>query len=72
MPTVVTRLGHTNGRVYLAYGNNGKKIVTIGNDEEMRVWAAVDNDKCVSHLIGGNGLAVCASDDKIFVGMFNC
>jgi hypothetical protein len=72
MTTVATRLGHTNGRVYLAYDNCGQKIVTIGDDGEMRVWAGMDDDKCVSHLIGGKGLAVCASDDKIFVGVFNC
>ena len=42
--------------------------MTIGTDGEMRVWAGVDDDDCENHLIGDEGLAVCVSDKKIFVG----
>jgi len=68
MSIAATRFGHTEGRVGLAYGKNGEKIVTIGNDGEMRIWAGVDDDDCENHLIGEEGLAVCVSDKKIFVG----
>jgi len=68
MSIAATRFGHTDGRVGLAYGQDGEKIVTIGTDGEMRVWAGVDDDDCENHLIGDEGLAVCVSDKKIFVG----
>ena len=34
----------------------------------MRVWTGVDDDDCENHLIGDEGLAVCVSEKKIFVG----
>jgi len=68
MSVAATRFGHTEGRVGVAYGKEGEKIVTIGSDGEMRVWAGVDDDDCENHLIGDEGLAVCVSEKKIFVG----
>lgn len=68
MSIAATRFGHTEGRVGLAYGKDGEKIVTIGTDGEMRVWTGVDDDDCENHLIGDEGLAVCVSEKKIFVG----
>jgi len=68
MSIAATRFGHTEGRVGVAYGKDGEKIVTIGTDGEMRVWAGVDDDDCENHLIGDEGLAVCVSEKKIFVG----
>jgi len=68
MSIAATRFGHTEGRVGVVYGKEGEKIVTIGSDGEMRVWAGVDDDDCENHLIGDEGLAVCVSDKKIFVG----
>ena len=43
-------------------------MVTIGTDGELRVWAGVDDDDCESFLVGDEGLAVCVSEKKIFVG----
>jgi len=54
--------------VGLAYGKSGDKIVTIGTDGEMRIWSGIDDDDCENHLIGDEGLAVCVSEKKIFVG----
>jgi len=68
MSIAATRFAHTEGRVGLAYGKEGEKMVTIGTDGELRVWAGVDDDDCESFLVGDEGLAVCVSDKKIFVG----
>jgi len=68
MSVAATRFGHTDGKVGLVYGKNGEKVVTIGSDGEMRVWAGIDDDDCENHLIGDEGRAVCVSDKKIFVG----
>ena len=39
MSVAATRFGHTEGRVCLAYNQANNKIVTVGSDGEMRVWA---------------------------------
>ena len=39
MSVAATRFGHTEGRVCLAYNQTNNKIVTVGSDGEMRVWA---------------------------------
>lgn len=39
MSVAATRFGHTEGRVCLAYNQSNNKIVTVGSDGEMRVWA---------------------------------
>ena len=43
MSVAATRFGHTEGRVCLAYNQDNKKIVSVGSDGEMRVWAGQEH-----------------------------
>ena len=47
MSVAATRFGHTEGRVCLAYNQTNNKIVTVGSDGEMRVWAG----QCVISML---------------------
>jgi len=61
-----TRYGHTEGRVSLVYGCDGK-VFTAGMDGEMRIWSGIDDDDCENFSLGEQTLAIAVSKDRIFV-----
>ena len=50
MSVAATRFGHTEGRVCLAYNLENKKIVSVGSDGEMRVWAGQTQSHDMTHV----------------------
>ena len=67
MSLVGSRYAHPEGRVSVEYGRRGNKVYTLGQDGEMRIWAAIDDDDCENVALGEEGLALAVADDRIFV-----
>lgn len=60
------RYAHSEGRVSLVHGRDGKKVYTLGMDGEIRVWAGIDDDDVENIFVGEEGFAVAVSNDRFF------
>jgi len=58
------RYAHSEGRVSLVHGRDGKKVYTLGMDGEIRVWAGIDDDDVENIFVGEEGFAVAVSNDR--------
>ena len=63
------RFAHSEGRVSLVHGRDGKKIYTLGLDGEIRVWAGIDDDDCENIGVGEEGFAVAVSNDRFVLSI---
>uniref|UniRef100_A0A1B6DME6 Uncharacterized protein n=1 Tax=Clastoptera arizonana TaxID=38151 RepID=A0A1B6DME6_9HEMI len=63
-----TRYAHCEGHTGLCFSEDGKHIITCGNEGDVRVWADLEDDDPVDKCIGEKALAVFQKGTQLFVG----
>ncbi|XP_062553662.1 WD repeat and HMG-box DNA-binding protein 1 [Armigeres subalbatus] len=62
------RYAHIAGFTSAIYQGDGKRIITAGNDGELRIWESMFDDDASSSCVAENVWAVLQYDDRILVG----
>uniref|UniRef100_A0A6A7FYA2 WD repeat and HMG-box DNA-binding protein 1-like n=1 Tax=Hirondellea gigas TaxID=1518452 RepID=A0A6A7FYA2_9CRUS len=53
-----TRYAHSEGHTDVCYSDDGKQLITCGEDGEVRVFQGLDDDDCLTHSVGEKAYAV--------------
>ncbi|XP_063231056.1 WD repeat and HMG-box DNA-binding protein 1 isoform X3 [Bacillus rossius redtenbacheri] len=61
------RYAHTDGHTDVCYSEDGKYILTCGNDGDIRVWLGLEDDDPTSHCVGQNALALVQKGSSLYV-----
>ncbi|KAJ0182402.1 hypothetical protein K1T71_001771 [Dendrolimus kikuchii] len=65
------RYAHAEGHTDVCYTEDGKNIVTCGNDGDVRIWLDIEDDDPTSHCVGESALAVCFKEKRLYVANDN-
>ncbi|XP_050666670.1 WD repeat and HMG-box DNA-binding protein 1 [Leptidea sinapis] len=65
------RYAHAEGHTDVCYSEDGRHIITCGNDGDVRIWLDIEDDDPTSHCVGENAIAVCFKDKRLYVATDN-
>ncbi|GLH04971.1 WD repeat and HMG-box DNA-binding protein 1 [Gryllus bimaculatus] len=65
------RYCHTEGHTDVCFSDDGKYIVTSGNDGDIRVWCGLEDDDPNSQCVGETAFAVAFKGETLFVATDN-
>lgn len=65
------RYAHAEGHTDVCYTEDGKNIITCGNDGDVRIWMDIEDDDPTSHCVGESAFAVCFKEKRLYVATDN-
>ncbi|KAF2355394.1 Minichromosome loss protein Mcl1 middle region [Trinorchestia longiramus] len=68
-----TRYAHCEGHTDVCFSDDGRSLITCGEDGEVRVFQGLDDDDCLTHIVGDRAHALSYKFPDIVVGCdYNC